>query len=149
MARQTRSSPARPTADRPVSELSEGEARAEIDRLAGAIRAADRAYYQDDAPEMSDADYDALRQRLSAIEGQFPELADGDSPSRTVGASPVSGFGKVRHLKPMLSLDNLFSEDAAARFIERVRRFLNLPEAEEIALTAEPKIDGLSVSLLY
>ena len=149
MARQTRSSPARPTADRPVSELSEVEARAEIDRLAGAIRAADRAYYQDDAPDMSDADYDTLRQRLSAIEAQFPHLADGDSPSRTVGASPGSGFGKVRHLKPMLSLDNLFSDDDAAGFIERVRRFLNLSEAEEIAVTAEPKIDGLSVSLLY
>ena len=136
-------------AEKPVDKLTKAAATAELKRLAEAIRAADAAYYQDDAPAMSDADYDALRQRLSAIEVRFPELKQADSPSEAVGAAPVGGFGKVAHLKPMLSLDNLFADEEVSEFIARVRRFLNLKAEEEIAVTAEPKIDGLSCSLLY
>ena len=135
--------------DTPVADLTKAAAKKELARLADAIRAADAAYYQEDAPHMSDADYDALRQRLNAIEEVFPELKEADSPSDAVGAAPVQGFGKVTHLKPMLSLDNLFSEEDAADFTARVRRFLNLKDSEEVAVTAEPKIDGLSCSLLY
>ncbi|MEZ6028490.1 MAG: NAD-dependent DNA ligase LigA [Hyphomonadaceae bacterium] len=133
----------------PAAELTKAAAKKELARLAEAIRAADEAYYQEDAPHMSDADYDALRLRLNAIETQFPDLKQSDSPSEAVGAAPAQGFGKVTHLKPMLSLDNLFSEEDAADFIERVRRFLNLKDSEQVAVTAEPKIDGLSCSLLY
>lgn len=136
-------------AEKPVDKLTRAAATAELKRLAEDIRAADAAYYQDDAPAMSDADYDALRQRLSAIEVRFPELKQADSPSEAVGAAPVGGFGKVTHLKPMLSLDNLFADEEVSEFIARVRRFLNLKAEEEIAVTAEPKIDGLSCSLLY
>ena len=136
-------------AEKPVDKLTKAAATAELKRLAEDIRAADAAYYQDDAPAMSDADYDALRQRLSAIEVRFPELKQADSPSEAVGAAPVGGFGKVTHLKPMLSLDNLFADEEVSEFIARVRRFLNLKAEEEIAVTAEPKIDGLSCSLLY
>lgn len=136
-------------AEKPVDKLTKAAATAELKRLAEAIREADAAYYQDDAPAMSDADYDALRQRLSAIEARFPELKQSDSPSDAVGAAPVGGFGKVTHLKPMLSLDNLFADEEVSEFIARVRRFLNLKPDEEIAVTAEPKIDGLSCSLLY
>jgi DNA ligase (NAD+) len=137
------------SADKPVEKLTKAAATAELKRLAGAIRAADAAYYQDDAPSLTDADYDALRQRLTAIEARFPELKLADSPSDAVGAAPVGGFGKVTHLKPMLSLDNLFADEEVTDFIARVRRFLNLKTDEEVAVTAEPKIDGLSCSLLY
>ena len=137
------------SSEKPVDKLTKAAATAELKRLAEAIRAADAAYYQDDAPAMSDADYDALRQRLTAIEARFPEMKQADSPSDAVGAAPVGGFGKVTHLKPMLSLDNLFTDEEVSDFIARVRRFLNLKPDEEIAVTAEPKIDGLSCSLLY
>jgi DNA ligase (NAD+) len=136
-------------AEKPVDKLTKAAASAELKRLAEAIRTADAAYYQDDAPAMDDAAYDALRQRLTAIEARFPELKLADSPSDAVGAAPVGGFGKVTHLKPMLSLDNLFADEEVSEFIARVRRFLNLKLDEEIAVTAEPKIDGLSCSLLY
>src|SRR5690606_20006367 len=105
-------------------------------RLAEAIRAADAAYYQADAPEMTDAEYDALRIRLNEIETAFPELAGADSPTQAVGAAPAAGFGKVGHLKPMLSLDNLFEEDEVEEFLARIRRFLNLPADEAVVLTA-------------
>ena len=133
----------------PVADLTKAAAKKELAQLAEAIRAADAAYYQDDAPSLTDADYDALRQRLNAIEERFPELKSADSPSESVGSAPVQGFGKITHMKAMLSLDNLFSEEDAADFMARVRRFLNLKETEEVAVTAEPKIDGLSISLLY
>ena len=136
-------------ADRPVDKLTKATATSEVKRLAEAIRDADAAYYQADAPTMSDADYDALRQRLLAIEARFPDLKRDDSPSDAVGAAPVGGFGKVTHLKPMLSLDNLFADEEVSDFLDRVRRFLNLKAGQEIAVTAEPKIDGLSCSLLY
>jgi DNA ligase (NAD+) len=149
MAKKPKSTSGAAADETPVADLTKAAAKKELAKLAAAIRAADAAYYQEDAPHMSDADYDALRQRLNAIEAQFPDLKQTDSPSDAVGASPVQGFGKITHLKPMLSLDNLFSEEDAADFIARVRRFLNLKDSEEVAVTAEPKIDGLSISLLY
>jgi DNA ligase (NAD+) len=133
----------------PVSKLKTSQAKAELARLAEAIREADAAYYQSDAPHLTDADYDALRRRLLEIEAKFPELKQADSPSETVGASPASGFGKVEHLKPMLSLDNLFEDEEVEAFFDRVRRFLALGPDAPVAVTAEPKIDGLSCSLLY
>jgi DNA ligase (NAD+) len=135
--------------DTPVAKLDEKEAKAELKKLGEAISKADAAYYQDDAPEITDADYDALRKRLLAIEARFPELKRADSPTDKVGADVSQGFGKVAHLKPMLSLDNLFSDEEVEDFIARVRRFLNLKPTDEVAVTAEPKIDGLSCSLLY
>lgn len=139
-----------PTSEsKPVEKLTKAVAKTELKSLAAAIRAADAAYYQDDAPTLTDADYDKLRQRLLAIEAHFPELKQADSPSDAVGVEIASGFGKVTHLRPMLSLDNLFADEEVGEFVARVRRFLNLPADEEVALTAEPKIDGLSCSLLY
>lgn len=106
-------------------------------------------YYSKDAPTLSDADYDRLEQRLAAIEARFPELGQPDSPTRTVGAPPASGFGKVRHSVPMLSLANAFEDEDVADFVGRIRRFLNLADEVRVAFVAEPKIDGLSLSLRY
>src|ERR1700754_4481534 len=106
--------------DTPVADLTKRAAEAELKKLGEAIRAADRAYYQDDAPTLSDAQYDALRLRLGEIEAAFPDLKRADSPSDVVGAAPVGGFGKVEHLKPMLSLDNMFSDEEVGEFITRV-----------------------------
>jgi DNA ligase (NAD+) len=135
--------------DAAVSALSRTEAEAEWARLAEAIRDADAAYYQADAPAMTDAEYDALRRRLAEIETRFPDLKTDASPSQTVGSGPAAGFAKVEHLKPMLSLDNLFDDAEVGELIVRIRRFLNLKADEPVAMTAEPKIDGLSCSLLY
>jgi DNA ligase (NAD+) len=132
-----------------VAKLTEAQAEAELKRLAAEIAAHDRRYYQEDAPTVSDAVYDALRQRNEEIEARFPGLVRPDSPSRRIGAQPSQKFAKVRHAVPMLSLGNALSEEEVVEFVERVRRFLRLPEAEEIAFTAEPKIDGLSCSLTY
>jgi DNA ligase (NAD+) len=134
---------------RPVEALSKAEAARELERLAAEIAQHDRAYYQQDAPTISDADYDALVQRNAAIEARFPELVRDDSPSRRVGAAPASGFGKITHRVPMLSLGNAFSDDDVRDFLESVRRFLKLPAGSAIEFTAEPKIDGLSISLRY
>lgn len=125
------------------------DARRQHAALAEEIRAHDRRYYQDDAPEVSDAEYDVLRQRLISLEAEYPDLATPDSPTQTVGAAPASGFGKIVHACPMLSLGNAFSQDDVSDFIQRVRRFLNLGESEEVAINAEPKIDGLSASIRY
>jgi DNA ligase (NAD+) len=122
---------------------------AEHARLAEEIKAHDQRYYQDDAPTVSDAEYDDLRKRLIALEEEHPALATPDSPTQMVGAAPASGFGKVVHAKPMLSLGNAFSEEDVADFSKRVRRFLNLGEDDEVAINAEPKIDGLSASIRY
>jgi DNA ligase (NAD+) len=133
----------------PAQKLTEEQAKAELDRLAKELAAHDRRYYQDDAPSVSDAEYDALRSRNNEIEARFPELIRSDSPSQKVGAAPTGRFKKIRHAVPMLSLDNAFSDEDVADFAARVRRFLKLPEDETLAFTAEPKIDGLSLSLRY
>jgi DNA ligase (NAD+) len=132
-----------------VERLTARQAEAELDRLAAEISAHDRRYYQDDAPIVSDAVYDALRKRNEAIERRFPELIRPDSPSRRVGAAPAQKFAKVRHSVPMLSLGNAFSDDEITEFVERVRRFLRVPSDQKIVFTAEPKIDGLSCTLRY
>ena len=134
---------------KPVGELTKKEAAADLRRLADAITEADEAYYRDDAPVMSDADYDRLRARNAEIEARFPELRRADSPSERIGAAPASGFAKAEHAAPMLSLDNVFSDEEVSEFVARVRRFLGLGEADALAVTAEPKIDGLSLSLTY
>jgi DNA ligase (NAD+) len=134
---------------RPVSELTPEEAREELDRLAGIIAAADEAYHGRDAPEISDAEYDALKRRNAAIEAAFPELRRADSPSGRVGAAPAGAFAKVRHAVPMLSLENAFEEAEVAEFVARIRRFLGLDPDAPLAFVAEPKIDGLSLSLRY
>ncbi|MDO9488358.1 MAG: NAD-dependent DNA ligase LigA, partial [Sphingomonadaceae bacterium] len=134
---------------KPVGQLTEVEAAAELARLAAEIAAHSRAYYERDAPRISDADYDALVQRNSAIEARFPQLKRADSPSEKVGSAPAGHLAKVPHARPMLSLDNAFSGEDAEEFVGRVRRFLNLGSDAEVALTAEPKIDGLSCSLRY
>lgn len=125
------------------------DAAAELERLAAEIARHNRLYHGEDAPEISDAEYDALMRRNAAIEAAFPELVRGDSPSRQVGAAPSGHLAKVAHARQMFSLDNAFSDGDVADFLGRVRRFLNLAEGEAVALTAEPKIDGLSCSLRY
>ena len=130
-------------------QLSLAEAKAELKRLAKEITEHDERYHGRDAPTISDAEYDALRKRNAALEDRFPELVLASSPSKRVGAAPQEKFGKVQHRVPMLSLGNAFEDNEVAEFLGRVRRFLNLPEATEIAVTAEPKIDGLSISLRY
>ena len=134
---------------KPVESLSEAEAEAELEHLAEAIAEADTAYYREDAPALSDAAYDALRARNTAIEARFPHLKRSDSPSERVGAAPASGFGKVTHGAPMLSLENAFDDADVRDFVARVRRFLGLEPDATVALTSEPKIDGLSLSLNY
>ena len=133
----------------PVSDLPSADAAAELARLAAEIARHDAFYYAQDSPEISDADYDALRQRNAAIESRFPDLVRPDSPSQRVGAAPAEKFGKVRHAVPMLSLGNAFAEEDVVDFVERVARFLNLKSADGLVFTAEPKIDGLSISIRY
>ena len=135
--------------DKAVETLDRDEAAAELERLAGEIAEHDRAYYREDAPTVTDAEYDALRRRNAAIEARFPELIREDSPSARVGTEVSEKFGKIRHAVPMLSLDNAFSDEDVADFAKRVRRFLKLDDDAPLAITAEPKIDGLSLSLRY
>jgi DNA ligase (NAD+) len=134
---------------KPAEKLTSAEAEKELDKLAREIAEHDRRYHAEDAPTISDADYDALRRRNAEIEARFPLLVRPDSPSHRIGAKASVKFAKVVHARPMLSLDNAFSEEDVADFIARVRRFLGMKEDEEIAVTAEPKIDGLSASLRY
>ncbi len=133
--------------EKSANNLTPEEAAAELERLAGEIARHDKLYYSKDAPELSDAEYDALRIRNAAIEARFPDLVRDDSPSTRVGAAPAEKFGKVRHAVAMLSLDNAFDADDARGFVQKVQRFLNLTAPP--AFTAEPKIDGLSASLRY
>src|ERR1700738_2610426 len=132
-----------------VDTLTKAQAKVELKRLALEIESHDKHYYQEDAPKISDAAYDALRQRVNAIEARFPELVTSESPSQKVGAKPSGRFAKVRHAVPMLSLDNAFAEADVVDFVARIRRFLKLGDEEKIAFSAEPKIDGLSMSLGY
>ncbi|WFE91654.1 NAD-dependent DNA ligase LigA [Roseibium porphyridii] len=133
-----------------VDALTPDQAAVELKRLASEIAEHDRRYHQEDAPSISDADYDALRRRNSAIEERFPALAVEDGPSTQVGAAPASGFGKITHRVPMLSLDNAFNDDDVRDFVGRVRRFLKFdPLQGVLGVTAEPKIDGLSLSLRF
>src|SRR6476469_211598 len=132
-----------------VEDMTPRQAEREHTRLEVEIKAHDERYYQKDAPTVSDAEYDALRRRYDAIEAKFPDLRTLDSLSRKVGAAPSRGFAKVRHAVPMLSLDNAFSDEDVVDFVGRIRRFLNLKEDEKLVFTAEPKIDGLSMSLRY
>ncbi|MFM8818962.1 MAG: NAD-dependent DNA ligase LigA, partial [Phenylobacterium sp.] len=131
-----------------VPDLTEAQAAEELTRLADEIASHDLAYHQADAPVISDAAYDALRQRNAAIEARFPHLVRENSPSLRVGAARSGQFSPVEHGVPMLSLDNAFSDADALEFDARVRRFLRLDDSD-IAYTAEPKIDGLSASLRY
>jgi DNA ligase (NAD+) len=131
------------------ADLTETQAKAELKRLAAEIAGHDKRYYQQDKPSVTDADYDALRVRNVAIEKKFPDLVRADSPSRRVGATPTGRFKKVRHAIPMLSLDNAMADEDVVDFVARIRRFLKLSDDEKIAFSAEPKIDGLSMSLRY
>ncbi|MBV9247274.1 MAG: NAD-dependent DNA ligase LigA [Methylobacteriaceae bacterium] len=133
----------------PSESVSLAEATKEHARLAAEIAEHDRRYYAEDAPTVSDAEYDALRRRYTALEKAHPSLVDAESLSRKVGAAPSARFAKIRHALPMLSLDNAFSKEDVLEFVGRIRRFLRLSEDEEIAFSAEPKIDGLSMSLRY
>lgn len=135
--------------EKPVEELGPRQARLEHRRLEAEILEHDRRYHQEDAPSISDAEYDALKRRLLVLEKHFPELASLGGASSRVGAAPLAAFAKVRHAKPMLSLDNAFSDEDVQDFLARVRRFLNLSDTDELRLIAEPKIDGLSASLRY
>ncbi|MES2602892.1 MAG: NAD-dependent DNA ligase LigA [Pseudomonadota bacterium] len=132
-----------------IDKLTETQAKVELVRLALEIDRHNERYYQNDAPTVSDADYDALRQRSDAIEARFPGLVTRDSPSQKVGAAPSGRFAKVPHAVPMLSLGNAFSDEDVTDFVDRVRRFLKLGEDDIPAIVAEPKIDGLSLSLRY
>ncbi len=129
--------------------MTEAEAAQELATLAVEIAQHDQAYHEHDAPLISDAEYDALRQRNAAIEAEFPYLIRPDSPSRRVGAAPGGGFAKVRHRVPMLSLDNAFAAADFTEFCARIRRFLHQPDDASLAFVAEPKIDGLSINLLF
>lgn len=138
-----------------VELLTDEEAAAELKRLAAEIAHHDRLYHQQDQPEISDAEYDALRQRNQAIERRFPQLVRSDSPSQRVGAAPSSGFAKVRHALPMLSLENAFDEADVRDFFKGIRNFFKRPQdlervaEDKIAVMCEPKIDGLSSTLRY
>src|SRR5436309_139520 len=132
-----------------LAQLTKAQAKVELKRLALEIESHDKHYYQQDAPKISDAQYDALRQRFNAIEARFPELVSSSSPSQKIGAQPSGRFAKIRHAVPMLSLDNAFAETDVIDFVARIRRFLKLGDDDKIAFSAEPKIDGLSISLRY
>jgi DNA ligase (NAD+) len=138
-----------PETSKPVGQLTASEATEELAALSAEIAEHDRRYHAEDAPTISDADYDALRRRNAEIELRFPELVRSDSPTEKVGAAPSGAFAQVRHSVPMLSLDNTFSDEDVADFVASVRRFLNWPADQELVFTAEPKIDGLSLSLRY
>lgn len=137
------------SAETEVESLSEEAALSELVRLKQALQRADIAYHQKDAPEITDAEYDALKQRYLMIEAAFPELVSGESWSQKVGAAPAEGFDKVRHGVPMLSLTNAFTDEDVAEFVKRAYKFFERDKDLKLAFTAEPKIDGLSASLRY
>ncbi len=129
--------------------MDEATAKRQIANLSMEIRAADEQYYNEDNPSLSDADYDALRKQLIALETEFPHLIAKNSPTQKVGIKPSGRFGKIKHSVPMLSLDNAFNDQDVADFVKRVKRFLSLPSESVLEFTAEPKIDGLSAALRY
>src|SRR6201994_4765467 len=141
-----KSSKAKPPID--VAKLTKAQAKVELMRLALELEGHDKRYYQDDAPSVTDAEYDALRARFNAIEKRVRKLHSAESPTKKVGAAPSGRFRKVRHALPMLSLDNAFAEEDVTDFVGRIERFLKLPD-DKIDFSAEPKIDGLSMSLRY
>ena len=145
----TKTMAAKDTAKLAVDAMTEKQAKAEYARLAAEIAEHDRRYYQEDAPTVSDAAYDALRRRYGAIEARFPQLRTVESLTQRVGAAPSARFAKIHHAVPMLSLDNAFADQDVIDFVGRIRRFLRLSDGEVIAFSAEPKIDGLSMSLRY
>ena len=132
-----------------VDTLDETQAKAELERLANLLGAANAAYHQQDAPDISDAEYDALKRRNAELEARFPHLKQADSPTEQVGAAPAEGFAKVAHQVAMLSLTNAFDAEDVAEFDGRIRKYLGLDAAAPLRFTAEPKIDGLSLSLRY
>src|SRR6202050_641882 len=142
MARRDKTEPS-------VEHLTEKQGKAEHAKLGVEIAEHDRRYYEEDATQVSDAASDRLRQRYNAIEARFPQLRTAESLTQRVGAAPSARFAKVRHAVPMLSLDNAFSDEDVVDFVGRIRRFLRLPEDKVVAFSAEPKIDGLSMSLRY
>lgn len=139
----------KPVQKSPADYLTPLEAKAELERLAAVIAHHDRLYHQKDNPEISDADYDQLRAQYRNLSNAYPHLVPAQNPEQSVGAAPATGFGKVKHRLPMLSLGNAFDSQDVTDFIERLARFLNLDEQTTIPCMAEPKIDGLSASLLY
>jgi DNA ligase (NAD+) len=134
---------------RPVGEMTAEEADRALAELTAILAEANTAYHMADAPVMSDADYDRLKRHYAALEARFPGLKRPDSPTEQVGAAPSESFGKVRHRVRMLSLENAFEDADVVEFDSRIRRFLTLPEDAALPCTAEPKIDGLSLSLRY
>ena len=155
MAKKTANKPPKKSAEqdalagKSADKLTETEAAKELERLAAEIAHHDALYYQKDDPEISDADYDRLRQRNEAIEARFPGLVREDSPAKRVGAASADGFAKVTHAVPMLSLGNVFDDEGVRDFVDRIRRFLGLDADTPLAFTTEPKIDGLSIGLRY
>jgi DNA ligase (NAD+) len=127
--------------------ISEADAAKRLKALALEIARHDKLYHDQDAPEISDAEYDALVRENRELEARFPQLVRADSPSKRLGAAPTTGLAKVAHARPMLSLENAFSAEEVGEFVARVKRFLNLPADAFVAMSAEPKIDGLSCSL--
>ncbi len=137
------------SADIAVQDLTEAQAKAELEKLAVALNRANAEYYGKDAPQISDAEYDRLKRRNAEIEDRFPALKRADSPSEKVGAGPSEGFSKVTHAVPMLSLANAFEDEDVVDFDARIRKYLGLSQDAELEYTAEPKIDGLSLSIRY
>jgi DNA ligase (NAD+) len=129
--------------------ITEAEAANHLMRLAKEIARHDKLYHDRDAPEIADADYDSLVRENRELEARFPHLVRADSPSKRLGAAPTTALAKVNHDRPMLSLDNEFAPEEVEEFVARLKRFLNLPADAFVAMTAEPKIDGLSCSLRY
>src|SRR5262245_35021658 len=136
-------------ADREIESLSDKEAKAELDRLHDLLAAADTAYFDEDNPDLTDAEYDAMKRRYIAIELAFPTLKRADSLTEKVAGTPAEGFAKVKHQVPMLSLAKAYTEQDVVDFIDRAHRFFERDKDLKLAFTAEPKIDGLSASLRY